>query len=337
MGRASAPADNPKPSDIMPQIMQPANAGLSVLGADVAKDSIVFHDSRSGRSWSAPNTTEGLSRALEAYVDYDWLVCETTGGYELLLLQTALAAGLRSVRADASQVKAFIVSHGGRAKTDRIDSAWLSRYGIERAATLKPWQAPDRQRQDFAQLLRHRQNLLAERTQAKNRRSAPGCEPIQSLLDRQIDFLNGQIDEIDNDMAVLLKAQPDLGRDEQTLRTIPGIGPVSARTLLALLPELGRVGPKQAASLAGLAPHPRDSGASNRRRTMTGGRAGLRPVLFMAALSAARAHPELSAFYQRLTAAGKPKRLAIAALARKLVVIANATIRDARKAQTQLT
>lgn len=139
------------------------------------------------------------------------------------------------------------------------------------------------------------------------------------------------------ELAQLLEAAPDLGRDEQTLRKIPGIGPVAARTLLALLPELGQLGPKQAASLAGLAPHPHESGQTRRRPRMTGGRTGLRPVLFMAALTAARVHPTLSAVYQRLLLAGKPKRRALAALARKLVVIANAVLRDAKASHAQLT
>ena len=321
----------------MPHPLQPANAGLRVLGADVAKDAIVFHDSDNGRSWTTANTAKALRQALARFAEYDWLICETTGGYERLLLDTAAATGLRAIRADAAQVKAFIASHGGRAKTDPIDAAWLSRYGLERAATLTPWRAPDPQREAFAELLRHRQDLLAQRTQAKNRRSAPGGQRLHQLLDRQIAFLSGQIAEVDDDMAALLQATPDLARDEQILQTIPGIGPVAARTLLALLPELGQLGPKQAASLAGLAPHPRDSGSTQRRRRMTGGRVGLRPVLFMAALSAARAHPALSALYERLTSAGKPKRLAIAAVARKLVVIANAILRDARKPQPQLT
>jgi len=234
-------------------------------------------------------------------------------------------------------VKAFIASHGGRAKTDRIDAAWLTRYGLERADALTPWRPAEPQREAFAQLLRHRQDLLVQRTQAKNRRSAPAAERLHNLLDRQIGFLTGQIAEVDAEMTGLLQADPSLARDEQTLRAIPGIGPVAARTLIALLPELGHLGPKQAASLAGLAPHPRDSGASQRRRTMTGGRTGLRPVLFMAALSAARAHPHLSVFYERLVKAGKPKRLAIAAVARKLVVIANAILRDKTNNTHQLT
>lgn len=314
----------------MPETIGPANAGLHILGADVAKDNVVFHDSVTGRTWSVANTLAALSQALSRYADYDWVVCETTGGYERRLLEAATAAGLRACRADAAQVKAFIASHRGRAKTDRIDAAWIGRYGLDRAAALIAWRAPAPERETFADLLRHRQDLLAQRVQAKNRRSAPGGVRLQALLDEQVTFLTGQIRRVDAELTTLLEATPDLARDEQILRAIPGIGPVAARTLLALLPELGQLGPKQAASLAGLAPHPRESGQTRQRRRMTGGRAGLRPVLFMAALSAARSHPTLSAVYQRLIGFGKPKRLALAAIARKLVVLANAVIRDQR-------
>lgn len=314
----------------MPQPTRPANAGPRILGADVAKHSIVFHDSLAGRCWSVANTADALRQALQPYADYDWLVCETTGGYERLLLETAAAIGLTACRADAAQVKAFIASHGGRAKTDRIDAAWLTRFGLERAAQLRPWRPPAPEREAFAELLRHRQDLLVQRTQARNRRSAPSGAHLDELLDEQIAFLTAQIMRIDAKMADLLQACPELARDEQILRAIPGIGPVAARTLLALLPELGRLGPKQAASLAGLAPHPKESGQTRQRRRMSGGRAGLRPVLFMAALSAARSHPSLSGVYQRLIALGKPKRLALAAIARKLVVLANAVLRDQR-------
>lgn len=321
----------------MPQSRLPANAGLCILGADVAKDAIVFHDSRTGRCWRVANTAGALLRTLEPYAHYDWLVCETTGGYERLLLDKALELGLRACRADAAKVKAFITSYGGRAKTDRIDAAWLSRYGQERAKDLAAWQAPCPEREAFAEMLRHRQDLLVQRTQAKNRRSSPLGSRVHKLLDEQIAFLTHQIAQLDKDMADLIQQIPELARDEQILRAINGVGPVAARTLIALLPELGRLGPKQAASLAGLAPHPKDSGNTQQRRRMSGGRAGLRPVLFMAALSAARTHPDLSAVYQRLLNLGKPKRLALAAIARKLVVIANAKIRDAKQTALQLT
>jgi transposase len=321
----------------MPQPRTLANAGLHILGADVAKASVTFHDGRTGRSWSVANTPAALLATLAPFAACDWLICETTGGHERPLLAAAEALGLRACRADAARVKAFIASHGGRAKTDPIDAAWLTRYGAERAASLLAWRSPEPRHEAFAELVRHRQDLIAQRTQAKNRRSAPLGHTLHDLLDEQIAFLTRQIEHLEARLDELLRQTPDLSRDEQALRAIPGIGPIAARTLMALLPELGRIGPKQAASLAGLAPHPHESGTSYRRRRMAHGRSGLKPVLFMAGLAATRTHPDLSAFAQRLIQAGKPKRLAIAAVARKLLVIANGTLRDARAAQIQLT
>ena len=321
----------------MPQPLGLANAGLRILGADVAKDAVVFHDNLTGRGFSLDNRPEALRQGLTPYAGHDWLICETTGGYERALLEAAAAVGLTACRADAARVKAFIASHGARAKTDRIDAAWLSRYGLERAARLTPWRAPAAEREALGELVRHRQDLLAQRTCAKNRRSAPGGAVLLDLLDQQIAFLTAQIARIDAQIDELLKAHAQMARDEAALRAIPGVGPVCARTLIALLPELGRLGPKQAASLAGLAPHPRDPGQIQRRRRMTAGRNGLKPTLFMAALAATRAHPHLRLVYQRLINAGKPKRLAIAAIARKLVVIANAVIRDTSYNNSQLT
>lgn len=321
----------------MPQPHRSANAGLNIIAGDVSKRTVMLRAGLAGQPQSVANTVPALCEALRPFAGYDWLVCETTGGWERPLLEAAAIVGLKACRADASQVKAFIVSHGGRAKTDGIDTGWLVRYGLERAPSLKPWAPPSQERQAFTELMRHRQDLLTQRTQAKNRRSAP-CRPaVQALLDEQVAFLSGQIQRVDQDMASLIDACPDLAQDEQCLRAIPGIGAVVARTLLALLPELGGFGPKQIASLAGLAPHPKDSGQSSGYRRTGPGRSGLRPILFMAALSAARRHPQLAEVYQRLLKAGKPKRLALTAIARKLLVIANGVLRDHRASLPQLT
>lgn len=321
----------------MPQPTSPANSIRRVLGADVAKNHIVFHDSLSGQHWSAQNEPEALLQALRPYAGYLWLVCETTGGYERQLLDAAHQLALPACRADAAQVKAFIASHGARAKTDRIDAAWLARYGLERGESLRPWQPPDPNSQAFTDLAHHRQHLIDQRTQASNRRSAPAAHNLHDLLDEQIAFLSGQIDRVDRQMDALVKASSQLRHDEEVLREIPGIGPVASRAILAFMPEIGQCGPKQIASLAGLAPHPRDSGQSSKHRFTSGGRTDLRAILFLAALSAARAHPTLKVFYKRLLDNGKPKRLALIAVARKLIVIANALIRDSRKPQSAIT
>lgn len=324
MGRRGAPADNPKPGKIMRPSTSSIKATTRVLGLDVAKLTVVLFDPVSGRTLTIANEPQALLEALKPFADYDLLVCEATGGHERAALEAALALGLRAHRADAAKVKNYIRSHGGAAKTDPIDARWLSRYGQERGPSLTVWTQCDPDREAFASLVRHRQDLVADRTETKNRLSAPGPEQLKTFLDAQLAFLEGQIGELDRTLEALAASNQPLGAAEARLRRIPGVGPVTARTLLALLPELGSLNRRQAASLAGLAPHPRDSGQTfGRRRTGGSGRSGLRPVLFMAALAAARAHPQLKTFAERLLQAGKPKRLVLTAVARKLVVIAN--------------
>lgn len=308
----------------LPSVEQPR-----ILGLDVAKAAIVAHDAVTGRTFSIANEPKAFRKALKPFAAYDLWVCEATGGYERVLLDAALALGAPAHRACAARVKAFIKSHGGHAKSDAIDAGWLARFGAERFALLPRWTRPNPSIEEFAALVRLRQDMLAQRTQAKNRRTAPGCSAAAAFLDAQIDFLTAQLKAVDEKLKRLLREQPSLGAAEAALRAIPGIGPVAARTLIALLPELGSLSRKQAASLAGLAPHPNESGATTNRRRMTGGRASIRAALFMASLSAAKTHPRLKEFYQRLVAAGKPKRLALAAIARKLVVIANAVLKSA--------
>ncbi|HEY1880212.1 MAG TPA: IS110 family transposase [Caulobacteraceae bacterium] len=314
--------------------MKPANSRIKtmdrVLGADVAKASVVLFDPVSGRTLSVPNQAAALIEALSPFASYELMVCEATGGYERAVLAAATALGLPAHRADPAKAKNYIRSHGGAAKTDPIDARWLSRYGQERGAGLPLWAPPDQDRDALASLMRHRQSLVVVRAEAKNRRAGPAPEALRSLLEAEIAFLEDHIARLDRTVGELIGDNPDLAQAEARLRCIPGIGPVAARTLLALLPELGRLNRRQVASLAGLAPHPRDSGQASRRRfTGRSGRSGLREILFMAALSAARAHPQLKTFAQRLIDAGKPKRLVFTAVARKLLVIANAVSKPA--------
>lgn len=300
-----------------------------VLGLDIAKANVVLFDPVSGRTWAVANTLPSLIKALRPFADHQLMVCEATGGYERAALEAALHVGLRAHRADAVKVKNYIRSHGGAAKTDAIDARWLSRYGQERGESLAAWQAPPANREALASLVRLRQDTVAQRTAAKNRRSAPGSNLAAEFLDQQVDFLNTQIDAIDKAIAKLIKTCAELACAHARLRQHKGLGPLASTALLALLPELGSLNRKQAASLARLAPHPNESGnSSGRRRTGRGGRSGIKPALFMAALSAARHNPTLKAFYQRLIDAGKPRKLAITAVARKLVVLANATLKS---------
>jgi transposase len=304
----------------------PSKALSRVVGLDVAKASVTLHDPASRRSRTVANTFEALVEALTPFADYELMVCEATGGYERTSLQAALALGLAAHRADALKVKRYIASHGGAAKSDPIDAAWLSRYGQERGAALALWEPVSEGRETLAALVRHRQDLVAARTEAKNRRSSPACQPLAAFLDDQIAFLAGQVQAIERAIAEQLQRDASLAEAARRLRAQPGFGAVAVSSLLALMPELGRMNRRQAASLAGLAPHPRDSGKLSGRRRCGRGRHGLRPVLFMAAMAAIRSCPTLRTFAQRLALAGKSKRLILTAVARKLIVRANSAL-----------
>jgi transposase len=299
----------------------------AVLGLDISKHTAMLYDSVTGRTVTIANTFEALSTELAVYAPHGFMVCEATGGYERAALLAAHSVGLPAHKADAARVKAFIAAMGGAAKTDAIDARWLARYAMTQNTSLLRWKPPAPESEALAALVRYRQDLLQSRTRAKNRHAAPGIATVKVFLEAEIAFLSEQIDRLDAAIAELICQQPNLQRAETKLRSIAGIGPVAARTLLALLPELGTLSRRQIAALAGLAPHPRHSGNVKRHRRMVGGRNGLKPVLFMAALGAAKHHTALATFYQRLLAAGKPKRLILAAIARKLVTIANAVLK----------
>lgn len=302
--------------------------GPRVLGLDIAKACVVLHDASTGQTVTIANEPAALTTALAGYAGADLLVCEVTGGYELATLEAALRLGLPIHRADPYRVKCFIRSHGGIAKSDASDARWLARYGHDRGPSLPLWQPKDRERDTLAALVGHRDALVAQRSATRNRASAPGlATPLAPFLEAGIAFLDQQIKAIDLAIAALIDTVEDLAAAERSLREGAGIGPVAARSLLAFIPELGRLNRRQVASLAGLAPHPNESGETRKRRRILGGRQRLKPILFMAALAAMRANKPLKAFAQRLADAGKPKRLILTAIARKLVVIANAIIK----------
>jgi transposase len=314
----------------------PIKAPRRVIGADVAKETVVLCDSLTMRTTSVANTCEALTAALAPFGPDDLLVCEVTGGYELATLEAALGLGLPAHRADAARVKNFIRSHGGIAKTDRIDARWLVRYGQERGPGLVRWRARNIDRDALAALVRHRGHLVDQRVKARNRKDAPGAGELAPFLEAEIAFLGRQIEDLDQAIADKISRIDHLADDEKTLRAVAGFGPVVARSLLAFMPELGTLTRRQAASLAAQAPHPLQSGTSVNFSRTRGGRTQLRPILFMAALTAMRSNPQMKAFATRLLADGKAKRLVLGAIARKLVVLANALLR-AKHTAPQLT
>lgn len=300
----------------------------SFIGCDVGKAEIVVFDSRSGRITRIANASQALADFADTLEPTGLVVCEATGGYEAGLLEALVAAGRPVHRADARKVKAFIRSFGILGKSDGIDARALAAYGRERHGTLARWQPRDEQRDQLALLVSTRRECVRQRVACRNRLQAPGTAPIAPRLQRILATFDAEIAGLDDDIATLIQACEPLNQAATTLRGIPGIGPATAAQLVALMPELGTLGRRQAAALAGLAPHPRQSGSLDAYRRTRGGRPDVKQALFMAALAAARHNPTLKSFYQRLIANGKKPIVALVAVMRKLLVIANARIRD---------
>jgi transposase len=310
----------------------PATPVSRFIGCDVGKTAIVVFDSMTGRSRSIANEPQALSDFASGLEPTCFVVCEATGGYEGALLAALLAAGVPVHRADARKVKAFIRSFGTIGKTDAIDAKALARYGSDRWAELARWQARDRERLRLQGLVLARRDMVRDRLAYANRRAAPGAEPAQAHLDALLASFDAQIKAIDADINVLTAQCQPIARAVNTLVAIEGMGAKTATALIALMPELGSLARRQAA-LAGLAPHPRQSGELDAYRRTRGGRPEVKRVLFMAALSARKHNPTLKAFFERLVLAGKKPLVAITAIMRKLVVIANAKLKAANALQ----
>jgi transposase len=307
---------------MMPKI---ADRIESVIGLDVSKDTVMLHDLQSEVTVELANTPEALRAGLAPYADHQLAVCEATGGHEDAVLAVAMSLGLPIHRGDGGRISAFARSLQ-RAKTDRIDARMLAIYGRERGENLTRYAPSGSLQARLAALVRHRMDLVdlrkITRTRAKAPRAghvAPSSQRLLTCLDKEIEITEAQI-------AKVVAADQHLRRRAEIVTTIPGVGPVVSSVLLALMPELGSLTRKRAASLAAVAPHPRDSGKASLPRTTTGGRRELRPILFQAALTAARGQNMLATFYRRLIEAGKSKRLALVAVMRKIVVIANARL-----------
>lgn len=299
------------------------------IGCDVGKAEIVAFFSHTGTITTVANTPESLARFVNALDPGGLVICEATGGYEAALLATLADANYPAHRADARKVKAFIRSYGGLAKTDALDARALARYGEERHDRLARWVPADEAQQRLHALIMTRRDIVAGITAWNNRRKAPGAMATQHIADPIRDTYRAQLRAVDAEIAKLVKTTA-LAAKNRILTAIIGIGTTTAASILALLPELGTLTGKQAASLAGLAPHPKQSGQMNAYRPVKGGRPALKNALFMAAMAAAKHNPVLQTFFQRLIANGKKPIVAITAVMRKLINIANAKIRDAQ-------
>ena len=303
------------------------------IGFDVSKDSITVHNSQTGVTEDIGNDPASLRRYVKHLNEHCLAICEATGGYEAALLDALDARRVPTHRADARKVKAFIRSLGIHGKTDAIDARALAEYGRERQTRLSLWSAPDAMRQALQALVARRQELIAVQTAERNRSKAPvtnrkAGRHVKASCPRVLKAVAREIEKVEDAIAAIMEADERLRAMEKILQSVKGIGPAIASTLIACMPELGMLSRRQVASLAGLAPHPRQSGKMNGYRRISGGRKEVKRALFMAALVASRHNPDMKAFYQRLLENGKKPIVALTALMRKILTILNAKIRD---------
>jgi len=301
----------------------------SALGCDVSARTVTFFSSLTRKTITVANEASALRAALKPYAGLtDMLaVCEATGGYEDVLIKVLESLAIPTHRADAAKVKAFIRSFGTKAKTDPIDARFLAAYGLERDLDLPRWQADEPQQARMKLLVARRADLVAMRVQETNRLAAPRNKPIAREIRSHVGELNKRIAAIETEIEAIVASSRQLKARQAILRAIPGIGAVLSTMLITSMPELGQINRRKAASLAACALHPRDSGTRNGYRTITGGRRHIRPALFTAALAAIRGNNRFADIFKNLVKAGKPKRLAINAVMRHIIVVANARLR----------
>lgn len=302
----------------------------TTIGIDVSKqylDVFCRHDQKTLR---VPNHPQGIT-ALLAWIGQraarPLMVIEPTGGYEHTLQTMLLDQGLSVAKVNARQVREFARAKGQLAKTDAIDAAVLADYGQVMAPRTVVGTSPEQH--ELVQLVKRRRQLVELATIEKNRLEKAPDELATQSIQRMLSVLKEEIQAMDIRMAKLIEAHESLSDSQDVVRQVKGIGPLTFAILLAELPELGRIGNKQISSLVGVAPHNVDSGMMRGKRRIRGGRVSIRCALYMAVLSAIQHDPSMKRFYLHLVEEGKkPKKVALVAVMRKMLVRLNAKMRE---------
>lgn len=295
-------------------------------GVDVSKSELVVH--WQGQIQTVPNTAAGIRQLVRrlALGPEVHVILEASGGYERNLVEALQQAGLRHSTVNPARVRAFAFAYGQRAKTDSIDASLLTAFGQHFSPPARAGLSPAQAR--LRELVRRRQQLKqAQQVQRQQVRELRQPDLVRRAAG-MLRVLERQREHIEQALGELLQQEPALRERVERLDACVGIGWITATHVLAEMPELGSLNRRQAAALAGLAPYPRDSGKFRGRRFTGGGRAGVREALYMAALAAIQRNRRLAAFYQRLCAAGKPPKVALTAVMRKLIVLFNHALKN---------
>jgi len=299
-----------------------------VVGIDVSKDRLDVHVHPSGEAFGVARNAEGLEELTARLAPLGvWAVAvEATGGFESVVAASLGGSGLPVIVVNPAQVRAFAKALGKRAKTDPIDAAVIARFVEATKPQIRP--LPDADTQLLAELVTRRRQIIQMIVAERQREKQMANRRLKKSVARLILALSKELNELDAGIDEAVRGSPAWREKEDLLKSVPGVGPIVSRTLIAEMPELGQLDRRQVASLAGLAPWTRQSGKWRGKSFTGGGRRTVRTVIFMAAMVAKRCNPVLKDFHQRLINAGKPKMVASIAVARKLLTILNAILRD---------
>jgi transposase len=300
-----------------------------VVGIDVSKDRLDVHILPGGEAFGVSRDAAGLEALVGRLLPLSpkTVAVEATGGFETVVAASLCAASLPVVVVNPAQVRAFAQAVGKRAKTDPIDAAVIAGFVAATNPEVRP--LPDIETQALSDLVARRRQIIQMMVAEKQREKRAARRPKKSIA-RLLKALQKELTEIDKDIDDAIRGSPVWREKEDLLASVPGVGTVISRTILAELPEIGTLDRRQIAALVGLAPFTRQSGQWRGRSFIGGGRATVRSAVFMGALAASRHNPQLRNFHHRLIAAGKPKMVALIAVARKLLTILNAILRDGR-------
>lgn len=297
------------------------------VGLDVSKRRLDVAVRPQGRHFVTPNDERGIKQLVKrlAALKPHLIVLEASGGYEFLVIAALAEAQLPVALINPQAVRKFAGATGRLAKTDKIDAQVLAHFA--EALRPEPRPLPDQDHQVLKAALKRRQQVVKMMGQEENRLEKTFIAVVRRDIQEHLTWLRRRLEELNRDIDDLIRQSPLWRERDRLFQSVPGIGPVVSRVVIAQLPEVGTLPGKKAVALAGLAPYNRDSGHFRGKRMIRGGRSYLRRMLYMAAVVASRYNPVIRAFYQRLVAAGKPKKLALTACMRKLVLILNAMVK----------
>jgi transposase len=298
------------------------------VGLDIAKHRVDAHLRPTNESLSVAADEAGLAMLVQWLQQHppDLVVLEATGGYEISVAAALVTAGIPVAVVNPRQIRDFARATGQLAKTDALDAQAIALFAEAVQPTARP--LPTEQAQALGELVARRRQLVDMLGAETNRRHQARGRQLQRRIDEHLKWLRTALAKLEEDLGHTIRSSPVWRAQENLLTSVPGIGPVTASTLLAELPELGQLDRRAIAALAGLAPMNRDSGTLRGRRMITGGRPTVRRALYMATVSALRCNPTIAGFYARLTTHGRPNKVALIAAMRKLLTILNAIIRD---------